>query len=80
MFRLDRNRIKAELARRGMTQRHIAGILGQRERWINDRVAGIRSVRTQEIVAIANTIGCTPRDLIDDVTAENIRAELSALV
>lgn len=56
--------VRAELGRRGLSQRDAAAILSLPQNSVNLRVRGLRSFKAEEIAALAAALEVTPSDLM----------------
>jgi hypothetical protein len=56
--------VRAETARRRMTQTDIAAVLGENQQWISRRMNGAVEWRISELVAIADLLGVHPAVLM----------------
>jgi transcriptional regulator with XRE-family HTH domain len=58
--------VRAELARRGKTQREVGEILGLPQPSISVRLRGLRSFRAEELISIADWLGIPVVQLMPD--------------
>lgn len=61
--------IRAETARRQMSQRELAEKLGMSKSGLNRRVAGVQPWDLDELDKLANLFGMAPRDLLPTTAA-----------
>lgn len=80
MYKIELDRWRVALARSGVTQRAIAGVLGWTERRLSDVVNGVRAVGLPELVAMATAVGCEAASLIRDIGADLFEADVLELV
>lgn len=72
-FNLNLNELKAERARRGLSQEKLAEKLGQRASWICRRESGVTDITIPEFYQIAQAMGCTKSEtnsLLRKITGE----------
>lgn len=72
-FKLNLNELKAERARRGLSQEKLAEKLGQRASWICRRESGVTDITIPEFYQIAQAMGCTKSEansLLRKITGE----------
>ena len=56
--------IRAEMARHGIDQHHLAAALGTSQQSISRRLCGTVQLTVEEIIIIADTIGCPASQLL----------------
>lgn len=70
--------LRAHLARRRISNRRLARMLGTTPAWIDRRVNGTTAVSTDDLELIAQALGMTPMDLIQGVTAARPNSSTTA--
>jgi hypothetical protein len=56
--------VRAEVARKRLTQSDIAGVLAENQQWVHRRMSGNVEWRISELVAIADLLGIHPAVLL----------------